>query len=869
MATLCSIATGNFTAAGTWAVCDATSENDSNAANTVLTTSYVASSTFTPGAITIDAIAVKVALRVNTTGTMSVELYNSTGAASVAGTEVTINVSDILLGDSAANGGCGWYVFKFSASVTLLAATAYSVRAKTSSSTQVNLFSSATSNWSRQLRTTTTAAPASNDKLIIAGQWTAAATSSSYVVTMDNTATTTFGNISVNNKATLEFGTTAATNYYLKHKLFDGYHGGTLNVGTTGTPMPSTSTAVLEAASTSAAEFGIDAHSGFTWTMQGASKNHKTLLTADEAAAQTVIGPLVSTSGWAVGDELAFPTTTQTSTQCEKKTILTVDSATQVTLSAGLTNAHSGTSPIQCEVANITRNIKIRGVSSTLTGYVRLRTLSVTVDFDYVEFYWLGSGTAGKRGIMVETTSGAVSIRYCSVHDNTATSARGFEVTSTSGSVITISDNVVYLTTSQCFRNEASTGVNTFDGNLFIRSSGADTVSLGDVGCTFTNNKAAGGGFIGIYLNETAGVIGTFSGNTAHGNSSEGIYCFSVLSGTISSNTSWRNTYGIKLEASSNNTAGYKITVDGATLFGNSVTNMSLGGRYWRGQSLIKNCVMNGGVTQVCPTGITLLGGTCADYITFKDCTFGVTTGHTSRDINCGGEDIFNIQFYNCTFASSTTLSQQSGINTLGAFWRGMGSVKHNGVAGAYRNWQGGGTLSDDSTFFNTATPSCRMTPLSPFTSYHVVNLISPTKVIPVASGATIAVSVWVRKSAAGDGTAYTGFQPRLMVRANPAMGYDVDTALDTAAAATGTWEELTGTTSAAPMDGALEFYVDCGATAPWPTTVAGWVNVDDFTTTTTTDPSGMKYAINGSPTLSLGASAVSGGGGGSSYGHS
>jgi hypothetical protein len=40
--------------------------------------------------------------------------------------------------------------------------------------------------------------------------------------------------------------------------------------------------------------------------------------------------------------------------------------------------------------------------------------------------------------------------------------------------------------------------------------------------------------------------------------------------------------------------------------------------------------------------------------------------------------------------------------------------------------------------------------------------------------------------------------------------------------ASNGTWQQLTGTTSAVNADGGLEFVVDCDGTV-------GWVNVDDW----------------------------------------
>jgi len=65
MATLISKATGNWTAAGTWAPVSAASaaELDSEAGSTASTTSYVYSATFTLAASDVDAVAVKIASR--------------------------------------------------------------------------------------------------------------------------------------------------------------------------------------------------------------------------------------------------------------------------------------------------------------------------------------------------------------------------------------------------------------------------------------------------------------------------------------------------------------------------------------------------------------------------------------------------------------------------------------------------------------------------------------------------------------------------------------------------------------------------------------------------------------------------------------
>lgn len=107
MARLMCVADGSNTSSSTWAVIDSTSFLESEATSASVPTTYSTSYTqFTPGAITIDGIAIRVASRNGTTGTLSVELYNHTAAASVAGTEVTVNMSDVVSA-SISNSGNG------------------------------------------------------------------------------------------------------------------------------------------------------------------------------------------------------------------------------------------------------------------------------------------------------------------------------------------------------------------------------------------------------------------------------------------------------------------------------------------------------------------------------------------------------------------------------------------------------------------------------------------------------------------------------------------------------------------------------------------------------------------------------------------
>lgn len=853
MAALLSCATGNFTNAATWALVDSTSLNDSIAANTVLTTSYVESSTFTPGAITIDAIAVKVALRVGTTGTISVRLAQ--GGATVAGTEVTINVSDIHAGDVAANGGCGWYVFKFAAPVLLVAATLYTVSAKTSSSTQVNLFSSATTNWSRLLRTTTTQAPVAGDTLHIAGTFTAAATSSTIDVTMNSTATTAYGQMTINNKSSLSYGFAAATNYYLKSQTIKVYGGASFSVGTVANIIPSGSTAVLEFNSASSGEHGLEIVGGGTLVVQGNPKtNWRSYMTVDKAAGATSI-TVTDTTDWAAGDEIAYPTTNRTITQCEVKTISSITNATTYA-TAALTNAHSGTAPYAAEVVNLTRNIKIRGMSNTNTAYLKFYT-SASVDMDWAELVFMGTNSSAKYVVTAGITTGSVDINGCVWNSNSTSSSCAYNSFSLTTGSVSLTNNAIYNQGGKgiLFDGGGSATVNvTLSNNYAIRCTGATCIEVSASAAfilTASNNKAVGGSTNGVSFQITSFPM-TISGVESHGNSSSGLLLGSPYSGTTISNIScWNNgSNGAIVSGSAVNRTS--TVVDGITLFSNGAANLLLSGNAV-GTFILKNIVANGGTSLPTPLGLSVSGN--MDGYQLINCDFGMTTGHTTADLTSNGYSLLFCTFYNCRFGSSTLISGQSSFPITTINYGGISSMNHNQVAGAVRTWSRMGTLITDTSIFRTNSPSARLSPISVEYKSEVCS-----RTVPCVSGGTVTVSAWVRKSVVGDGTAYNGAQPRLIVRANPAVGITTDTVLDTSTVAgDGAWEELTGTTISVTGDGALEFFIDCDGTT-------GWVNVDDFTTTSTTDPAEMGYWFNGYPALDGPTPGGSSGPSGGSY---
>jgi hypothetical protein len=143
------------------------------------------------------------------------------------------------------------------------------------------------------------------------------------------------------------------------------------------------------------------------------------LLNTDEAANSTSLGVDTDT-GWLDNDIIAIASTTRTASDFESGTLNGDAGASTLTVDGfagtggGLLVAHSGTSPTQAEVILLSRNVVIRGVSTSLQAFVDINATS-TVNCKWTLFKWLGSTTASKRGIDVKTTTGTFTMSYCSL----------------------------------------------------------------------------------------------------------------------------------------------------------------------------------------------------------------------------------------------------------------------------------------------------------------------------------------------------------------------------------------------------------------------------------------------------------------------
>lgn len=819
MARLLSAANGAWLTAATFHLVDATSLLDSEANNTQLTTSPVASSATVPGAIEVDGVAVKIASVAGSTGTITIELYNSSDSSSVK--TVTINIADLPQGVDSTDKDGGWVFFKFDSAVTLAAAKNHTVRASVSAgASAVYLFRDATANnWSRMLRTTTDQAPSTGDDVVVAGEHTGAGTGNDIAVTMDVTATTDHGKLEICKRGTLSYGTSAATNYYLK---LSGdckvYKGGTFNIGTSGAgAMPSDSSAVLEFDCGSDGQYGLIICDGATFTGQGYARGGlQTTLGADEAIGQTVL-TITDTTGMVANDEIVLMHTGNGSTtgQSEKRTISTVDSPTQVTVSAGLTNAHNADAPDICKIYNLTRNVKIRSASATNMTYV-FADLSATVDMDYVQLTYLGTGTTGKRGFEFGTDStGSLSVQYCTFAEmeNYALYATG------NHGNWTFSNNYMFNLNTNVGAIVPITIASSTQGSMVMSNNIFDRIGAGNTGtcmivstaiATFTGNHISCSTF-GVSVNGldvAASQAGTWTGNTITAINGYGLRL--QTAGLIYDNfgfTLWRNTaYAIYVSA---NVAVLKFSSLNMDNNGSGGTYPNIDISAVLGYLEIIDGTIDGSANY--GIRISTNGGMRGLFI---NTDFGVTSAHSSADIQLGSNMVmFELLMLNCNLASGTEINDYTALPPTGY----IKSHKHDDGT-TYKMWSKYGISVNESTIRHTASGySWKMTPNNASNKLRLPGAgVYDTFKAAVNASTLVTVKAWFYKDAS-----YSGNAPRLVLKGGMIGGIASDSPAPMTVGAE-EWEELTvtGTPNEA---GAVEYYMDCDGTA-------GSIYVDDVT---------------------------------------
>lgn len=797
------------------------SESNTTASNTSMVRATAAA--FSAGVV-IEGILLRISSRnAVPTGTFSVELYNSTD--SVQEKVVTCNVSDITGGTgSLAN---GWVYFKFGSTFTT-AAKSYTVGISSSGSGQVTVYRDATAgNWSKGFVTSTTAAPASGDELYIAGPITGAGSITNVTVTMDNTASTQFAHVGVCDKATLTWGTSASTNYRLDVTGVS-WNGtptanvglaltgsGTMNVGTSGTRMPSTSTGVINLISTGTAASGntFIIRSYTTLNMYGTQRTRAAKAAADFANGATSITTNIST-GWKNGDLIAMGATARSATPSVESKALTADaSGTTLTISA-VGTGKSGTSPVQCDLINLTSNVRIYGTSTTNTANIYKSAGISTVNLDNVEIRYMGSTTASFRGIDVLGTSNGsgldtFNMTDCAIYDfataltsigfNTGATATDFALTRCVFYGPYFHINIAAIT--------VATGTMQLTDCVSIGSNAAFTLSDESVGVNglIINGSTASNGAV-ITLTSCTKTITNIAGTVC---AVTGLSLLLRDAPNVSNITSYRcNSTGVSISNSA------RSTITTMTIFGNGTNNLNLATSAFISDFLIDGADIQSGSGTTCPIGFSVSAGSFNNFI-FSNATIGSVTTHSTGDISIGAVGYGSkIIFRDSTLGSSTQIASQSNLTNPDF----IAIQRSGGVAGSNRTYYQSGRLDADSTIYDTSPYSARLTPNSAS-----IKLQTKLFTCNIAASSTATISLKIRKSVVGDGAAYNGNQPRIILKANQSAGSSFDSDIVAITAdnnANGAFYTYTYTTPTSTDNTALEFYADCDGTA-------GWVNFD------------------------------------------
>jgi hypothetical protein len=590
-------------------------------------------------------------------------------------------------------------------------------------------------------------------------------------------------------------------------------------MGASGAECPRDSSMLLEFDNSADGQFGV---SNFgTFEAHGLSRTAGKdvwlcRLNTDEAAGQTILGVDTDT-GWLNGDDIGIAPTSRTYSQGELRTLSGAAAATTVTVSAGITHAHSGTAPTQAEVVLLTRNVRIESVSSTnmmfFTSY-HLATLTTR----WAQWRYLGQNATNKRGVELwTTTGGSVDVRYCCVRDSEwsgftiahATAANNYTIDSTACWQIVGAPPFQQLA--------ATTGTAWMLTNCFVCNAGGTSVNgiqLADLGGVVTNNIVTGMGLNGYNLSEVGvRATGTFDGNTAHSNNGYGFGIQYTIWGLRLTNVvAWRNnSVGVLINS------GISDSVISGTFFGNNPASIQWGSSGWTSELTLR-VVSNGDSSFATTHGVDLSPMTygCV-HVILDNCNFstagGIKTAHT-QDVNfsASGRQFVKLVCRNTIMAAATEVSNKTALVARSYIAR----QRSDGTVNAHsRDYPALGVVAYETGTFRTAAPAEKLTPNGATADYR---LRSSVRLVPVTSGKSATISCYVRKDAS-----YTGSAARLIVLANPSLGLDADLVLASMTGPAGTWEQLSGTvTPAAEEDGAYEACVEVDGSA-------GNVYVDDW----------------------------------------
>jgi hypothetical protein len=841
MAVLLSATSGLASDPNTWRVVEPISyANVETNASSLGTTNLVSPtfSVFTNS--TLEGIAIKMNQRATTPlGTFSVRLQAA--GVTYSGTEVILNVSDVPA-TPASYGSPYWLYFRFSTVISVTSGVTYAVVGRSSNVSQISWFytGASTTNWNRCLVTTATAVPSNRDTMIVVGPHFGPGSSASNVITFDNTTNTVYGSnsasfsaLEIGKNGTFNFQTNPDTNYRLiANGPINIGGGGVMTVGTVGTPIPSSSTALISFSMSTANQFQINLRTfGYFYTY-GATKSGRALLGSNASAGTSSITTTTPTN-WNQNDRIVIAPTTNSFNGIDIRTMSTTASGVTISLTATISNAKTIWTNTECEIINTTRNIRIVSPTSA-TDSIHTYNGVCIIDSDYTEY-----NNCVWSNAIVETSTTTINFVGCSFWYAGTTRNLLTDTNIPSGTTITFDDCV--MGGVQRFFSGVVNNIGT--SSFIIRDvwgirPNSDWINLTG-GESFTMERCR---WIASPNASGALILGNNSshnniliirncvfkcGQIGLGMPGAGAYTVVGNQHDISGNRFYLNSiYGIGFVAGVGSSFGW--VVKNSEMFSNATANIHL---VFCGDIKFIGATLYGGPTQSSPIGVRIQTSLSPYY--FENISM---TTHSTADVSLvNSSNHGQAYFRNSIFGSTTEVASPTTILAGPSF---VTSARHDQTDGNNIIWRYNGRLSSDPVIFRTSPRSLRITPLN--ASFRIE---STPVLVPVEDGRSITVGVWVRRSVAGDGAAHNGNFPRLVCKVNTSVwDGSTDIILATASAASnGAWQYISGTTPVSIDDAAFEIVVDTDGTA-------GWVNVDDMFISKQNSTKGFKYWSNASP---------------------
>jgi hypothetical protein len=565
----------------------------------------------------------------------------------------------------------------------------------------------------------------------------------------------------------------------------------------------------------------------------------------------------VEDTGWKSGDEVVLCNTTRvtaaTSYGWEVLTLSADAGTSSFTTSTNTAFSHLGVAPLQGDVALLTRNVRIRSVGTSFQGRMIVGT-NATFDCEWVDFRYFGSSTV-QLLLLTYPAAAASNIKFCTLR-NTAGSLLG--TTTGGGNSITVND--LYTFDDNVFHDFGSGANDSFAFSLFAQNTGirAGTFNRNIV----TGQSKTSGRYVASFLAACFDCEGLIYTGAGRGNGSSTITFNSVIGVAMFTQTQApADVVDIEIYGSYNSSLNNASCVapttawaDGGTLFRVKAWNVT--------SYALWNIALYMGNVELVVYGVSALATSSSTanaggdmYIKSLLCLSDGTNipisaidlRYSHRNIVVGDlitatqgsylGPVYDIRINAATEAPSGSLVIQRSDRTLvlSGIPANMSGVlvdtsvgvqrENNADNSAWTQFVKGKAAIDTTTYDGGSGTSMRVTP----TSGTIVCRV-PIGRVTVADGSTrtISLKALANTALAGYGTNY----PRLVAKANYAVGLTTDTVVDTMAvaflpggASQGTWETLTGTLTATGggnflSNGQVQLYVECWGTA-------GYVNFD------------------------------------------